>query len=260
MLRALERPPIPRAVSLWKPATVNPFGLGQWVEIKPQVKVEAPVEIGLGSLPLSVGLFAGSGLVVLIRPALPKGWPQGAALVVGSGLAVAGIINLILPKAEAAGAYAPSKPGAPAPSGPPPSAPGRAAAEEAPAFTPSAITAFANVIGRIVSPGDFQTVDIGPFAKSYPVRVQLHNPSSSPVTFTLELSAEESPNIGAETVSVLPVQVSLGPGQVRDIDVAMPISSWDALVDYVDVVLTAKKRRVPEEAPELLHSRSFVIE
>jgi hypothetical protein len=249
-----ERPPIPRSVALtgtpWRPARI---AQGPFVEVRPQIDVKAPISIELGGLPLSIGLFAGSGLVFLVRTALPGGWPQTAALVGGSALAVAGVVNLVLPKAEAkAPAAAPPAPSAPvpgaAPAGPPP-------------FTPSEEHAFQNVTGRIASPADFSTVDIGPFAGSYPVRIQLYNPAQVVVTLELEFSAEEDPEpIGGTVTSSLPVQVTLPAGQVRDVDVNMPISSWGALVDYVDVVLTVRKRRRVGEPASLVDARSFVVE
>jgi len=56
--------------------------------------------------------------------------------------------------------------------------------------------------------------------------------ASAPVTFELELTAEEDPApVGAKTFSSLPVQVSLNPGQIKDVDVNMPITSWGSLVD-----------------------------
>jgi hypothetical protein len=92
------------------------------------------------------------------------------------------------------------------------------------------------------------------------VQVQLHNPTDKTVTFDLLLSAEEDPNVGGETTSSISVQVTLGPGEIRNIPVNMPITSWGALVDYVDVVLTVSKRRVPGEAAHKLDFKSFVIE
>lgn len=244
----------------WRPFV----GQAPWIEVRPDIKIEKPtiapvINIELGGLPLSIGLFLGSGLTFLLRTALPEGWPKTVALVAGSGLAVAGIVNLALPKAEAAAPPSAPLPGAPQAPGPAPAplAPGGAPAP----YSPSEAVAFDAVTGRISSPADFTTVDIGPFAKSYPVRVQLHNPSQAPVTFELELTADEDPSpVGSSMVASLPVQVSLGPGQVRDVDVAMPIVTWDTWVDYVDIVLTARKRRAPGESARMLDSRSFVIE
>ena len=263
MIRSLDRPPIPRLVP-FAPA----WRMGQFIKVEPpqiHTRIEAPIKIELGGLPLSIGLFAGSGLTFLVRTALPEGWPQTAALVAGAGLAVAGVVNLAMPKAEAqtpaAAAPGPTPAGMPAPSAPAPVAPGEAAAAPAPGSSPSEKLAFANVTGRIVYPSETSTVDLWPWSKSYPVRVQLHNPTQVPATFELELSAEEDPHpTGSPAVSSLPVQVSLAPGQVRDVDISMPIATWDALVDYVNVDLTVKKRRVPGEPAERLDFRFFVIE
>jgi hypothetical protein len=121
--------------------------------------------------------------------------------------------------------------------------------------------AFENVTGRISSPADFSTVDVPFYRSSYPVRVQLMNGAQVPVTFELELTAEEDPApVGGHVTSALPIQVSLGPGQVKDVDVVMPIADWGSFVDYSDVVLTARKRRVPGESAQLLDTRSFVLE
>jgi hypothetical protein len=242
----------------WRPF----LGQAPWVSVNPQVNIEkpsitAPINIELGSLPLSIGFFAASGLAFLLRTALPDGWPQSIALIGGGGLAVAGVVNLVLPKAQAAAA-APAAPGAPQAPGIP-AAPALGSSPWCP--TPAEEDAFQRVIGRIVSPANFSTLNISPVASSYPVRVQVQNKSSGPVTFEMELVGEEDPHpFGAEVVSSLPVQVSLGPNQIRDIDVSMPLSSWGALVDYADVRLTANKRRSPGEAAVMLDYKSFVLE
>lgn len=237
-----------------------------WIEVRPEIKIESPkiapvINLELGGLPLSLGLFAGSGLVFLLRPQLPEGWPKTVALVAGAGLAVAGITNLVLPKAKAAEAK-PSTPqglpgGAPLPA---PAAPGEAGPAGPQSYSASNAMAFGNVTGRIVSPADFSTVNIGWFKKSYPVRVQFLNSAQVPVTFELELTAEEDPSpIGEHASIVHPVQVSLAPGQVKDVDVSMPIADWGKLVLYSNVILTARKRRVPGEEAQLIDMRSFVL-
>lgn len=214
----------------------GPFiGQGPLVEVSPDLTVQAPISIELGALPLSIGLLAASGVSFLVKGELPKGWPRGAATIAGVGLALAGAVNLFLPKEAAP----------PVPGG----------------YRPAQATAFDNVVGRIEQPRETATVDISPFASSYPVRVAVHNPSTEPVTFELVLEARERPSpTGTEVLSSLPVQVALGPNQARDIDVAMPIGSWSAFVDFVEVDLDARKRRLPGDAAFPLDRRFFVVE
>jgi len=233
-----------------------------YVQVSPQVTIEkptisTPINIELGGLPLSLGLFAGSGVTFLLRSAMPKGWPQTVALVAGAALAVAGVLNLVVPKKAAA----------PAPAGPPsfgpapaPSAAGGAAVGPAQSYRPPLESAFEGVSGRISSPADFSTVDIQAWSTSYPVRIQLQNPASVPATFELELTGEEDPQpVGKSATSVLPVQVTLNPGEIRDVDVNMPIATWGALQAYVDILLTARKRRGPGEPAQLIDQRSFNV-
>lgn len=252
-MNALPLRPIP-LVKGWRPAHAR---IGQLVQVSPSVTVQAPIDIDLGGLPLSLGLFGGSGIVFLIRSGLPEGWPQTVATAVGAALAVAGVTNLLLPKAAAA----PSAPTGPAAPGLPPSAPPGYQVTPQPGYSPSGIVSFENVVGRIVSPADFSTVNVGPFASSYPVRVQLENLSEVPITLDLELTAEEDPYpIGEAATSSVPVQVNLMQKEIRNVDIMMPLSAWGTFVDYVDVILTARKRRVPGESPLLLDLKSFVIE
>lgn len=233
-----------RLPGLLAPVSTLPFGMGQLVQFRPDVQVSAPIQINLGNLPLSLGLFGGSVVTFLLGPQLPEGAPRTLATLAGAGLAVGGILNLF----RGGGA-----PGAAAP-GPLPGQPGGG-------FAPAEPEAFLAVSGRIVSPTDFSTVDISPFASSYPVRVQLSNPSTSPVTLTLEIEADETPApLGSEQRSSSAVQASLRGGEVRDFDVAMPVASWGAFADYVDVELTARVRRSPGESARQIDRKSFVVE
>jgi hypothetical protein len=234
-----------------------------WIDVRPDITIESPkiapvINVELGGLPLSLGLFAGSALAFYLKQQLTKGWPSTAALVAGAGLAALGITNLLIPKAKASETVQTptSKGPAPLPSTSP-LAPGAGSPQS---FSASNAMAFENVTGRIVHPADFSTVNVGWFKKSYPVRVQLMNSSQVPVTFELELTAEEDPApVGKSVTSSLPVQVSIGAGQVKNVDVSMPIADWGALVVYSDVALTARKRRVPGESAQLIDSRSFVL-
>ena len=193
-MRLLDRPPVPRAVRLagFKPAPYKPklaqFQLNPTVNVNPNVKVESPINIDLGGLPLSVGLFIGSGLVFVMRTALPEGWPQTAGLVVGGGLAAGGILNLFKSKAEAS-TGAPAGPAPRGPSAAPSSPQGGISAQE---VQPSMSQAFDAVTGVLTSPQDYSTVSVKPWSSTYPVRIQLSNPSGQPVNFTLELKGDES--------------------------------------------------------------------
>lgn len=234
------------------------------VDFRPDVRVQAPINIELGGLPLSIGMFLGSGLAFLVRPQLQEGLPKTAALILGAGLAVAGITNLVLPKAQAA---------------PPAAAPTPAAASAVPTTTtPTAPSApgggvsapagvaisdqgvFDGVSGQVTYPAEGETVNIWAFSSSYPIRVQLYNPAPSPVTFYLQIVAEESPlPFGKDMRTTFPMQVTVGPAQTRDIDINMPISSWIWNVKYVDIALSVYKQRMAGENPVLLAQRYLVV-
>jgi hypothetical protein len=229
------------------------------VDFRPDVKVQAPINVELGGLPLSVGLFLGSGLSFLLRPQLQEGFAKTAALVIGAGLAVAGITNLVLPKAQAA---APAG-SAPAPSSTPttavPTAPGGGVSAP-PGVAPTEQAIFNGISGQVTYPGEGESVNIWPFASSYPIRVQLYNPSSVPATFYLQVVANEDPMpFGSAARTTFPMQVTVGPGQTRDIDINMPISTWAWNVKYVDVALTVYKQRMAGENPVLMAQRYLVV-
>lgn len=236
------------------------LGQGSLVQVNPEVAVSAPINIDLGGLPVSIGLFAGSGFTFLIKNELPPGWPRVTATLVGAGLAVGGILNLVARQAwgspAPAPSSAPSKPGQTAapssPSGPVTASPG---------YFPPTPAALDLIQGRISAPAEFSTIDIWPWAKSYPVRIEFRNPTTENVTFSLELEASESPNGSENTVlSQTVVQVSLAAGETKAIDVQMPIASWDFATDFVDVQLTARKRAWRGAAASLLDVRNFVVE
>ncbi len=247
----------------WRPqmAQSSPFvEVKPNVNINPNVAVSAPINLELGGLPLSIGLFAGAGLAFIVRGGVPEGWPKTVAMFTGVGLAVGGIVNLIVSKKAAAPGPAAPAPGAPPP--PPsaaPVAPGGGAS--AISYTPATEDVFANITGRISQPEDFSTVSVHHWSNSYPVRVQLYNPSAnSPASFELELSSDESPSpVGSEGSASQTVHVDLNPGETKDVDVNMPLATWGWLVVYIDVGLTAKKRRAPGEDAQLLDQRSFVV-
>lgn len=231
------------------------------VDFRPDVRVEAPIKVELGGLPLSLGLFAGSALSFVVKGQLPAGWPQTVATLVGAGLAVGGIMNLMMPKAHAT-APAPAPSGGPSqvPTTAPPSAPGGGVTAP-PGMAPTGRSAFEQISGRITYPGETETVDIWPTASSYPIRLQLYNPSGESATFYIEIVATETPHpFGSEARTTYPMQVTVGPGQTRDIDINMPISSWGWAVDYADIDLVVYKRRVPNEDPVRIANRFLVVE
>lgn len=53
-------------------AALSQLQLTPTVNVNPNVKVDAPINIELGGLPLSLGLFVGGGLTFLMRTALPE--------------------------------------------------------------------------------------------------------------------------------------------------------------------------------------------
>jgi len=228
------------------------------VDFRPDIKVTTPINVELGSLPLSVGLFLGSGLSFLVRPQLPEGWPKTATLAIGAALAVAGITNLVMPKAQASAPGAASSPSA-APTTTAPSSPGGgASAPSGVAVSDQAL--FNGISGQVVYPGEGESVNIWALASSYPIRVQLYNPAAAPVTFYLQVVANEAPlPFGNEAKTTYPLQVTVGPGQTRDIDINMPISTWAWNVKYVDVALAVYKQRMAGENPVLIAQRYLVV-
>jgi len=234
------------------------------VDFRPDVKLEAPINIELGGLPLSVGLFLGSGLSFLVRPQLPAGFPQTAAMVMGAGLAVAGVTNLLLPKLQASTPQATTP--APSPSTVPtttapsaPSAPGSSVSAP-PGVAVSDKAVFDGISGQVTYPGEGESVNIWAFSSSYPIRVQLYNPSSVSATFYLQIVGNESPlPFGNDARTTFPLQVTVGPGQTRDIDINMPISTWAWNVKYVDVALSVYKQRMAGDNPVLIAQRYLVV-
>lgn len=228
------------------------------VEFKPDVKVQAPIQIELGGLPLSIGLFLGSGLAFLVRSQLSPGAPQTVALLAGAGLAVGGITNLLAPKAQAAAIPTPSSaiPTTTAPTGP-----SGAPIAAPPGLEASDKYAFDQITGRVSYPAETETIDIWPTSSTYPLTLQLHNAASVPATFYIEIVADETPYpIGSAKRTTYPLQVTIGPGQNRDIPVNMPITAWDWMTGSVDVNLNVYKRRTPDEQPVRIASRYFIVD
>lgn len=267
-MRGLNKPPAPKRVAMapaWQPAQRQNRQIRQvgqaLVNVNPNVNltapINAPINIDLGNLPLSLGLFAGSGVAFVIRGQLPKGAWQTIALLGGVGLAGVGVWNLFSKKATAA-APAPTTP--PGPAGPVATVDSRGNPVTSQVVNVPSPRAFDQVTGKILTPADFSTVDLWSWQGSYPVKIQLQNGSTDPVDFTLELTGDESPApFGDETNSAYAQQVSIGPGETKNVDISMPTVTWGFSKTYVDVVLTAKKRRTAGDQPVMLDYKGFVI-
>lgn len=215
------------------------------IQINPNI--QAPINIGLGSLPLSLGLFAGSGMALLLGSQAPSIRPFTTVAAVG--LAGFGLINLLMPKDAPAPAPSP---------GPGMVTPGATSGP----IAPTAETAFSGVSGRIISPGYGDTIDV-PFwgTPQVPMRVRLTNPSPVDSTFDLVVASLEQPEpFGRQISNSQSQRVTIPAGETRDVDIAVGIVSWEALVDYVEVDVTVKKRRVEGGTPENLAGVMFVVE
>jgi len=227
------------------------------VDVKPEINVKPtiPINIDLGGLPLSIGLFAASGLTFLIRGALPKGWPQTLTIIGGGGLAAAGVINLMLPKAKAS---APAAPAAP-PSG-------VKAAEERPAgFAPPSVPAFSKVQFEMITPQPDQEIEHWGWLFStdrIPVTVRLYNPTAEPVSFNLEFEWDEMPSlVGYSRESnhgAKAFQVTLGPNEQRNDVFELPVATG-GFSTSLQVAMSVYKKRTPQENRFLLMTRTFVV-
>lgn len=256
-MRQFDRPPAPKRIPLasWQPVRRR---VGQsLVTVNPNVNVAAPINIELGNLPLSLGLFAGSAVAFVGSGHIPKGAWRTAAIVGGVGLAGYGVYNLFAKKAPA---------GAPAgviPKGPP--APVVTTDARGNQVTSEVVnvptqSAFDSISGKILNPKDFDTVNLWSWQGSYPVKVQFHNNSSDLVDFTLEMTGEETPApFGEEAVASYTQQVALGPGETKNVDIAMPTVTWGFSKSSVDIVLTLRKRRTAGDRPVSLDWKDFVI-
>jgi hypothetical protein len=252
----------------WRPSP-RPF-LSQLVEVRPQVTIPisapitTPINIDLGSLPLSIGLFAGSGITFLVRSGVPEGWPQAAATVVGSGLALAGVVNLFLKKSAPAQPAAPPPPLPPA-AGPPPPPPAGATAAEAPAFTPPSPSAFVGLQFELVSPRPGQEIaHLGWFLTSdrIPVTIRIFNPSPERTTFNLEFEWEEFPSFAtfntSPSKSSKSFQVTLGPGEEQNQNFELPIASGSGWTSMA-VALSVYKKRTPTDNRVLIVNSTFNV-
>ena len=254
---------------LYRPRPAGPF-LSQLVEVKaPQITIpisapiSTPINIDLGSLPLSVGFFAGSGITFLVRSGVPEGWPQTAATILGAGLAVAGVVNLFLKKAQA-----PPAPAPPPAAGPPPPPPAGAAASEPaapPPFQPPSAGAFMGLQFELVSPKpDEEVKHLGWFLTGdrIPVALRMLNPSDEAATFNLEFEWEEFPSMIGYNLSpsraAKAFQIALGPKEEKNETFELPIASgsgWSSIA----VALSVYKKRTPTDPRALVVNVTFNV-
>lgn len=220
------------------------------IEVRPEIN--APITIGLGSLPIVIGSFTGAVVVYLLGDQAPALKPF--TTVVSIGLAGFGIFNLFSSDVSAAVPGGEELPGSASPAG-------GGDSSVSPAIAPTSEEAFPLISGRVMSPTEFQTIEQSPFLNAIPVRVRLTNPSSAPVTFDMELEVHEIPSpFGAEATSAESTRVSLGAGETRDVDISITLTTWGFMVDLVDVYLTVRKRRVSGGSTEVLAATHFIVD
>jgi len=218
--------------------------MGQ-IQINPNI--QAPINIGLGTLPLTIGLFTGSAVSLLMGSQIPT--IRNVTSILALGLAGAGVLNLILPKDT------------PAVGGPVTTTPVTPGQSSGP-IAPSVEEAFSLVSGRILSPGYGDTIDVSPFGTpSVPMRVRLTNDGQADASFDLVISSDEQPEpFGARVTNSQTMRVYIPKGETRDIDVSVGVSSWEALTDYVEVDVVVSKRRIDGGNRENLAGVLFVVE
>lgn len=220
--------------------------IGQGIDISPQVNV--PINVGLGSLPVVLGAFVASGAAFLVGWQVPG--IRGITNIIGVALAGFGVVNVFLPKGPGAG-----------PDGGSITPAGGQGGSISPPIQETEEEAFQALEGRVVSPTEWQTLDISPFTSSVPIRIRISNPVQKPVTFDLLLGIHESPvPVGAETDNATSQRVTIGPGETRDIDVTIPLLTWGWAANQVDIDLRVDKRRIAGGEPALLVTRSFKVD
>ena len=229
--------------------TFEPHRRPEMGQIQINPNIQAPINIGLGSLPLSLGLFAGSGMALLIGSQAPS--IRTLTTITSIGLAFLGALNLIVPKETTA-----------APAGPPTTTavtPGQASGP----IAPTAEEGFQGIDGRIISPSYGDTIDVPAFGTpSVAMRLRLTNKSkNADANFDLVITSDEQPApFGARVQNSQTMRVFIPKGETRDVDISVGISSWEALVDYVEVDVTAAKRRIDGGNKENLAGVMFVVE
>jgi hypothetical protein len=222
--------------------------LGQAIQINPNI--QAPINIGLGSLPLSVGLFAGSGMALLIGSQVPS--IRTLTTIASLGLAGLGVFNLLMPKGAAAAAPPTTAPVAPGQSSGP--------------IAPTAEDAFKAVEGRILSPAYGDTINVSAFGSAnIPMRVRLINKSPEvDASFDLGVGTIEEPSVGATVTNSQTMRVLIPHGETRDVDITIGVSSWGMLersgLGNIRVDVTVTKRRIDGGDKENLAGVMFMVE
>jgi hypothetical protein len=220
--------------------------IGQGIDISPQINV--PISVGLGSLPVVLGAFVASGAAFLVGWQVPG--IRAVTNIIGIGLAAFGIVNVFLPKG----------PGAPDDSGSITPAGGQGGSISPP-IQATEEEAFQQLEGRVVSPAEWQTIDLSPFSSSVPIRIRVSNPAQNPITFDLLLNIHESPTpVGAEMDNTTSQRVTVGPGETRDVDVTIPLLTWGWAANQIDIDLRVGKRRISGGESALLDLRSFKVD
>ncbi len=217
--------------------------MGQ-IQINPNI--QAPINIGLGSLPLSLGLFAGSGMALLIGSQAPS--IRTITTITSIGLAALGALNLLAPKE--------------APASAPPTVTTVTPGQTSGPLEQTEEAAFSAVDGRIISPSYGDTIGVSRFGKaSVPMRVRLTNPSAVDVNFDLGISSVEHPSpFGADVANSQSMRVTLPAKQTGDVDVSIGVSSWGVTIAYVEVDVTVTKRRISGGNKENLAGVLFVVD
>lgn len=243
---------VPRQRAPFHPAPRR-AAIGQLIQVTPQV--DAPINIGLGSAPMVIGSFVGAAAAVAIGAGVPeiRTFTTIAALALG-GFGVYNLVKKSQGTVEGGGEL----PGAVSTPG------GGAGASAAIATSPEQLVAA--ISGRVISPTEWQVIDISPFTDEISVRVRLTNPSPQGVTFDLMLVVNEIPQLtsgiplGDEQTNTTSSRVSLGGGETRDIDLPVKLVAWGFGANYMDVYMTVQKRTIAGGQPTLVDSRAFVID
>lgn len=222
----------------------NKMAQAPWVQVNPQI--QAPISIGLGALPLSFGLFAGSAVSFLVGTQVPG--IRLITTIAGIGLAGAGVVNLFI-GGKAPAAATPTTG---------PVTPGQASAPIAPTLE----EAFNAIDGRVISPQEGDTVNVQMFGTpKVPVRVRLSNSSPSPASFDLLFQVTEDPSVGEILTSRQnAMRIDLGPGETRDIDTAISVNSWGTFVTTSNITVQVQKKRIAGGESVPLVTRYFTVD
>lgn len=258
MIASLDRPPFLRQVPLagqrrptlgWRPPHAGRH-LSRLAQVEINPTIDAPINIGLGTLPVTLGAFIASGVSFLVGGQVKSVRP--IATVLGVGLAGFGIFNLFFGTSAEAQAQETEDAVSP-PEGVPADA-----SDPIPATNEDA---FGVLDGRVLYPTEQQEVDISAWGATVPIQLRISNPSSSPVTFDLVIEHTENPYpIGEVWVTETSMRVTLGAGETRDIDTELKLTQWRAWVDYENIDVKIKKRRIHGGQAERLADRFFVVE